>query len=456
MNVSTLGEFVAPRVRSKRLQRLRLYTELLAVDCLAIIAAFVTAHALHAGPRTFDGWQLSLMVLTGYLGIALAAEVYNATVFTNPKLSLKRSATALVYALVAVVFLTYIAHASQEISRVDFAIGSPLALLFLVVGRLLFVEHGLRRLEGSLYNELLIVDGVDAPGLAWAHRINARTMGLLPDLSDPVMLHRIGDVLAGFDRVIVSCDDDRRHAWTTLLRGANIDGELLVQDRNYADVIGIGRVGAQSTHIVSRGPLSMSNRAAKRLLDLAMTVPTIIALSPLLAIVALMIKLDSPGPVFFRQDRVGRRNQLFKIVKFRTMRHEESDAAGNRSASRTDDRITRVGRFLRRTSLDELPQLFNVLEGDMSLVGPRPHALGSLAGDQLFWEISHQYWVRHALKPGITGLAQVRGHRGATEKREDLERRLAADLEYLDQWSISRDLRILASTVVVMVHRNAY
>jgi hypothetical protein len=91
MNVSTLGEFVGPRVRSKRLQRLRLYAELLAVDCLAIIAAFVAAHALHAGPRTFDGWQLSLMVLTGYLGIALAAEVYNATVFTNPKLSLKRS-----------------------------------------------------------------------------------------------------------------------------------------------------------------------------------------------------------------------------------------------------------------------------------------------------------------------------------------------------------------------------
>jgi lipopolysaccharide/colanic/teichoic acid biosynthesis glycosyltransferase len=456
MNVSTLGDFVAPRVRSKRLQRLRLYAELLAVDCVAIIAAFVTANNLHAGPRTFDGWQLSLMVLTGYLGIALAAEVYNASVFTNPKLSLKRSATALVYALVAVVFLTYIAHASQQISRIDFAVGSPLALLFLVVGRSLFVVHGLRRLEGSLYNELLIIDGVEAPGLVWAHRINARAMGLLPDLGDPVMLHRIGDILAGFDRVIVSCDDDRRHAWSTLLRGANIDGELLLHDRNYADVIGIGRAGGQSTHVVSRGPLSASNRAAKRVLDLAVTVPAIIALSPLLAIIAVMIKVDSRGPIFFRQDRVGRRNQLFKIVKFRTMRHEESDAAGNRSASRADDRITRIGRLLRRTSLDELPQLFNVLEGDMSLVGPRPHALGSLAGDQLFWEISHEYWVRHALKPGITGLAQVRGHRGATEKREDLERRLAADLEYLDQWSISRDVRILASTIVVMVHRNAY
>ncbi|VVT00209.1 conserved membrane hypothetical protein [Sphingomonas sp. EC-HK361] len=456
MSVSTLGDFATPRIRSKRIQRLRLYAELVAVDCAAIIAAFVISSGLHTGPRTFDGWQLSLMVLIGYLGIALAAEVYSASVFTNPRLSLKRSVTALIYALIAVIVFTYVAHASQQISRLNFAIGSPLSLVLLVTGRLIFVRHGLRRLSGSLYNELLIVDGVDAPGLAWAHRLNARKAGLSPDLEDPVMLHRIGDELAGFDRVIVSCEADRRHAWSTVLRGANINGELLLHDRSYADVIGIGRAAGQATHVVSRGPLSMSNRIMKRLLDLALTVPAIIALSPVLLIVAIAIKLDSRGPVFFRQDRVGRRNQLFRIMKFRTMRHELADGSGNRSASRDDDRITRVGRFLRRTSLDELPQLLNVLEGDMSLVGPRPHALGSLAGDQLFWQISHEYWIRHALKPGITGLAQVRGHRGATERREDLERRLEADLEYLDQWSITRDIGILASTVMVLVHRNAY
>ncbi|UVO49044.1 sugar transferase [Sphingomonas sp. SUN019] len=397
-----------------------------------------------------------MMVLVGYLGIALAAEVYNAAVFTNPKLSLKRSVTALSYALVAVVFFTYVAHASEQIARLTFAVGSALALLFLVIGRVIFVKHGLKRMAGSLHNELLIIDGVDAPGLAMTYRINARAMGLSPDLSDPEMLHRIGDQLAVFDRVIVSCDPDRRHAWSTVLRGANIDGELLLHDRSNVDVIGIGHVAGQSTHIVSRGPLSMSSRAVKRGLDLVFTVPAILALSPLLAIVALAIKLDSRGPVFFRQDRVGRRNQLFRIVKFRTMRHEDRDIDGVRSASRDDDRITRVGRLLRRTSLDELPQLFNVLEGDMSLVGPRPHALGSLAGDKLFWEINHEYWIRHALKPGITGLAQIRGYRGATEQREDLELRLAADLEYLDDWSISRDLGILASTAMVLVHRNAF
>ena len=118
--------------------------------------------------------------------------------------------------------------------------------------------------------------------------------------------------------------------------------------------------------------------------------------------------------------------------------------------------MTRVGRFIRATSLDELPQLFNVLAGDMSLVGPRPHALGSLAGLELFWDVDQRYWHRHALKPGITGLAQVRGFRGATLQRDDLVNRLQADLEYFEGWSIWRDIGIMLATFRVVVHRNAY
>jgi lipopolysaccharide/colanic/teichoic acid biosynthesis glycosyltransferase len=156
------------------------------------------------------------------------------------------------------------------------------------------------------------------------------------------------------------------------------------------------------------------------------------------------------------QQRIGRSNQLFNILKFRSMRVEACDAEGNRSTERDDDRITRVGAFIRRTSIDELPQLINVLRGDMSLVGPRPHALGSLAGDKLFWEINEQYWVRHALKPGITGLAQIRGYRGATMQREDLENRLSADLEYVHGWRLWRDISILFYTAKVLIHRNAF
>jgi polysaccharide biosynthesis protein PslA len=144
------------------------------------------------------------------------------------------------------------------------------------------------------------------------------------------------------------------------------------------------------------------------------------------------------------------------VLKFRSMRIEASDRAGNRSASRSDDRITRVGRLIRRTSLDELPQLINVVRGDMSIVGPRPHALASTAGEALFWELDSRYIHRHAIKPGMTGLAQVRGYRGATRSAEDLTNRLQADLEYLSGWTIWRDIRIIFRTFRVLTHSNAF
>jgi lipopolysaccharide/colanic/teichoic acid biosynthesis glycosyltransferase len=211
-----------------------------------------------------------------------------------------------------------------------------------------------------------------------------------------------------------------------------------------------------TTLVVSAGPLNFRQRATKRAFDLALTVPALLILLPVLLLIAVAIKLESRGPVFFRQPRVGHGNGLFEIFKFRTMRAERTDVNGNQSASRDDDRVTRVGRLLRRTSVDELPQLINVLLGSMSIVGPRPHALGSLAGDQLFWHVDERYWQRHALKPGITGLAQVRGHRGATHTREHLTSRLQADLEYMTGWSLWRDISIVLRTAKVLVHPDAY
>jgi lipopolysaccharide/colanic/teichoic acid biosynthesis glycosyltransferase len=144
------------------------------------------------------------------------------------------------------------------------------------------------------------------------------------------------------------------------------------------------------------------------------------------------------------------------MYKFRSMRVAAADREGQTSARREDDRITRVGALIRRTSIDELPQLINVLKGEMSIVGPRPHALGSQAGTKLFWEIDQRYWTRHALKPGLTGLAQVRGLRGATDLEADLSRRLVADLEYVDGWSLGRDVRIVLRTLSVLTHDRAY
>jgi lipopolysaccharide/colanic/teichoic acid biosynthesis glycosyltransferase len=177
---------------------------------------------------------------------------------------------------------------------------------------------------------------------------------------------------------------------------------------------------------------------------------------PVFVLVALAIKLEDGGPVLFVQRRMGRANRFFNMYKFRSMSVAGSDSDGTVSTARDDQRVTRIGALLRRTSIDEFPQLFNVLLGDMSLVGPRPHAIGSQAGDKLFWEVDRRYWQRHSLKPGMSGLAQVRGFRGATDTERDLEDRLQSDLEYVEGWTIMRDIKIIVQTLGVLVHERAY
>jgi len=286
--------------------------------------------------------------------------------------------------------------------------------------------------------------------------ISAAAYGLKPNLRDPRMLDRLGNVVRGADYVLVCCALEDRAAWSLLLKGTDVQGHVLAPE---FDEVGANRLGRYNGHCVMQvasGPLDLRSRVLKRTMDLSLTIPAIVFLSPLLLLVCLLIKLESKGPILFRQQRMGRGNRLFFVVKFRSMRVDACDTDGSRSAARGDTRITRVGRFIRATSIDELPQLFNVLHGDMSLVGPRPHALGSLAGAERFWEVDQRYWHRHSLKPGITGLAQVRGLRGATHEREDLVRRLQADLEYLNEWSLWRDIAILAATARVLVHANAF
>jgi lipopolysaccharide/colanic/teichoic acid biosynthesis glycosyltransferase len=457
LNIATVPFGLLPRVKSKRALRVRLYLQLMMLDVLAVILPFVLLGlVIPAEQNMLSGWEMAGLVGMTFLGFAVSAEVYSKAALEDSRANRGRAFASLAYALLLTVLFFFATKAQVEISRPSFSIGSLAAFMVIWAGRRWF-ERKLQRIRSeALQNELLIVDGVPFDGLEPPYLVRLRELGLKPDLGDPVMLHNIGVLVAGFDRVVVLCPADRHDAWTLLLRGANVEGELMLPDECTGSVLGLGNFSGKMTHVVSRGPLSISSRARKRMLDLAITVPAILLLAPLLIAVAIAIKFDSRGPVLFLQDRVGRGNKLFKIMKFRSMRVDKSDVRGARSTSRDDDRITRVGAFIRKTSIDELPQLFNVLKGDMSLVGPRPHALGSLAGDALFWEVDHRYWLRHSLKPGITGLAQVRGFRGATEERADLERRLSADLEYVQNWSLGREISILLRTFLVLVHRNAF
>ncbi|MFC3103220.1 undecaprenyl-phosphate glucose phosphotransferase [Salinisphaera aquimarina] len=204
-------------------------------------------------------------------------------------------------------------------------------------------------------------------------------------------------------------------------------------------------------------PIAGWGAMIKGLMDRVVTLSILLIATPLIALIAILIKLDSPGPVFFQQQRYGFNQRLIKVYKFRSMRVDQQDDNAARLVSRGDPRLTRLGVFLRRTSLDELPQLFNVLKGEMSLVGPRPHALQAKAADMLYQDLVSEYAVRHKVKPGITGWAQVNGWRGETDTAEKIEKRVEHDLYYIENWSPMLDLYIILWTIVAVVKNdNAY
>jgi Undecaprenyl-phosphate glucose phosphotransferase len=204
-------------------------------------------------------------------------------------------------------------------------------------------------------------------------------------------------------------------------------------------------------------PLGDWGHVFKAVIDKTFAVLAIILLSPVLLAVALAVRFTSDGPVLFKQKRYGFNNELIEIFKFRSMFLKDSDAEASKLATRNDVRITPIGRIIRRTSLDELPQLFNVLMGDLSLVGPRPHATKAKAGEELYEHVVDTYFARHKVKPGITGWAQINGWRGETDTTEKIERRVEHDLYYIDNWSLTFDLYILARTPLALLNTdNAY
>lgn len=191
--------------------------------------------------------------------------------------------------------------------------------------------------------------------------------------------------------------------------------------------------------------------AVKRAFDIVVAGILLILLSPLLLAVAAAIKLTSKGPVFFVQRRWGKGNVPFQLYKFRSMRTDLEDRSGIAHTVRNDPRVTRIGHFLRRSSIDELPQLLNVLKGDMSLVGPRAHVLGMHAAGVRYEDLVPEYFARHAVRPGITGLAQVRGLRGEVTDAVHAQARVDADLEYIRTFSVWRDLRIMLATIPAVI-----
>lgn len=446
-----------PAIHSLEKRRLQCYLILLIGDLAALAAGFVYGSLLMFGAGDFAHALTQAQILAPlYLTFGLYMGAYSLSALRKPPESLAKPLRALLAAAVMMAVLTYFSKTSWYFSRLVFVSGLSVSAALIGLWRVAAQPLIRWRCGSRVENFLVIMDGGPPVAIGDAHVIDAAQHGLRPDINDPLALDRLGSYCAGMDRVLVSSSVAARGEWALTLKGLAVDGEVVDPSVEALGALGARRVGGQGFLVVSHRPLGLRDRAVKRAFDLALAVPALIALSPLMLAVLLAIKLEDGGPGLFVQRRTGRASRFFRIYKFRSMRLASADATGTRSASPDDDRVTRIGRLIRRTSIDELPQLLNVVKGDMSLVGPRPHAIGSQAGDKLFWEVDQRYWQRHTLKPGLTGLAQIRGFRGATDTERDLVERLQADLEYLDGWSIWRDVGIIFGTLRVMVHARAF
>ncbi|QIQ87341.1 exopolysaccharide biosynthesis polyprenyl glycosylphosphotransferase [Erythrobacter sp.] len=447
---------IAPSLERRRL---RAYAALLLLDGLLIQAGFFLGGLLYDGDLWDQRTMLAAQTLTPlFFTIALYNGTYGVKALTNWHHAVVKGLTALALSAALLNFVAFYTKSNAEFSRVSVTLGLLLTALLMASMRRLVPLAVERFWNGQVRNLLVIEDGGPSFALAGATSVSAAKYDLDPMSHDPYMRDRLGKLLKNRDKVVVSCPYDAREGWAVLLKSAGVYGEIVSEPAHRLGAVGVHRYEDQdrTSLVVSHGPLSLRSRIVKRAFDTVVALGALVVLSPLLIVVAILIKLEDGGPVFFVQRRMGRGNQFFEMYKFRSMREEKLDANGDRSTGRDDERITRIGAFIRRTSIDELPQILNVLKGEMSIVGPRPHALGSKANNKLFWEVDANYWQRHCLKPGLTGLAQVRGYRGATEQEKDLTDRLQADLEYITGWSLLRDIAILFKTVFVLRHANAY
>jgi Undecaprenyl-phosphate glucose phosphotransferase len=313
-----------------------------------------------------------------------------------------------------------------------------------IVGAGPIAQRLLRNLRASGPASLRIVgvydDATHLPQRCMGHPI----LGTVEDLVRDVRRMGIGTILVAMplsnDRMLVE----------TLNRLSLVPADVRLCPDDFGLQLGTVQVshlaGLTFLNVIDR-PLRDWSWIAKVIEDRLLSALILALISPLLVAVAVLIKLDSPGPVFFRQKRYGFNNDLIEVLKFRTMHHAAADVDAEQLTRRNDPRITRIGGFLRRTSIDELPQFLNVLRGEMSIVGPRPHALRAKAGSLLYQEAVKYYDARHRMKPGITGWAQVNGWRGETDTIEQIRKRVEHDLYYIENWSVSLNLRIIAQTI---------
>jgi len=452
------------------------------VATLLLISYLAGLASLELTPNEFATYaNATLIGVFAYAGLAEITGAFDVDVRFSVRRSWSRVLTAWLTTGMFMLTLSFLLKVSQNYSR-GWAFGWFLAGgLALCVTRTAGVVWMTQLKRRGMFNHRVAIFGAGVQGDRLARyitgdsRLTITIVGFFDDRADDRLPPRETDVprkgnLADLIRLIREGDLDQvivALPWSAESRLQAVVAELAVTPvrirlapdlASFAFAHGpVTLLGDLPVLTLFERPISGSEQLLKRCEDMLLASVLLLLLSPVMLLSALAIKLDDGGPIFFRQTREGFNKHVFRIWKFRTMRAEAAEDDAIHQATRDDDRITRVGRFLRRTSLDELPQFFNVLTGEMSLVGPRPHAPSTRAGDRLFSDIVKTYARRHNVKPGITGWAQVSGWRGETDTEEKLLKRLEHDLYYIENWSLLFDLYILLRTgATVLFSRTAY
>lgn len=448
-------------------------------ETLGIIAASIVGQAIYQ--RFWLGGTFAVDVATGiglmaaliHLSLARSAELYRLPQILDPARSFIKIAMVWAFGLLVLTAILFLLKIDADLSRGSFLTFSIFELPLLLATRSMAAVTVRSKIANqSIAGRAAVVIGdVDELGqlnaanllhqfgLKEVARIALDAANMADDarrlaLEKAVNLARQSQA----EEFVIAVGWSQNHLLGEIgdaLRNSPLPARLL-PDRVVRSAIGSRRTDSSISSAITvemqRAPMTVAERAAKRFVDVTLASVAILILSPVFAATALAVKLDSAGPIIFRQRRNGFDQHQFSIYKFRTMRVLE-DGQEITQARRQDPRVTRVGRLLRRASIDELPQLFNVLKGNMSLVGPRPHAL---AHDDQYKSLIETYCFRHHVKPGITGWAQINGLRGETAHLERMQRRVEFDIWYINNWSLWLDVFILLKTAFEVLKQEAY
>jgi polysaccharide biosynthesis protein PslA len=438
--------------------------DVLAIAGLGLVPTAIGAEYGFFPSTVVDNQALAIgFALVLFTLLSRSADAYKSQRILDMSYSVRRLVAVLLITFAVLLTFGVANKVSQTYSRVWFFSWLALTCSILPAFRIAALAHirdGLDNKRAFVFRALSV--GIFSDPLS-PEEIALRTGNQVK--TDFVMRLNDFGALAGLSDKIVCGDIDRIYfvvPWLDmpialqhlqLLR--NFSTEVFVipdSDWIRSNQLGVSTFGNRLSLTAVNRPIDGWDLWFKSTLDVIIAMMAIALFSPVFLAVVIATKLDSPGPIIFRQKRTGFNGSMFELWKFRSMYTEQTDPDAAHQTAKCDSRVTRVGRFIRRTSFDELPQMFNVLQGTMSIVGPRPHALKTRTGGQLLQELVASYAARHRVKPGITGWAQINGLRGELDSPEKLTQRVKYDIEYIEKWSILLDLKIILRTVKLLVY----